>query len=58
MAKTQYSPGERVPDSGICEAVGPRGGSKVYETTVEEGEVFPPTKEPGDRWVYVRKTRH
>jgi hypothetical protein len=56
--KTNYSPGKIVPDSGICKAVGPRGGERDYQTIVEEGLEFPPTEQPGERWVYVKKTRH
>lgn len=59
MAKSsEFNPGEVVPNSGICRAIGPRGGDKKYETTVEEGERFPPTEQAGDAWVYIRKTRH
>jgi len=56
--KPIYRPGEIVPDSGICEAIGPRGGKRDYQTTVEENEVFPPTEQSGDQWVFIKKTRH
>jgi hypothetical protein len=56
--KKEFNPGEIVPASGICKAIGPRGGETGYETTVEEGERFPPTEESGDAWVFVRKTKH
>jgi hypothetical protein len=56
--KPAYSPGEPVPNSGICKAVGPRGGKRDYQTTVEEKEGFPPTEQSGDRWVYIKKTKH
>lgn len=58
MAKRTFSPGQIAEDSGICKAVGPRGGERDYQTTVEEGLEFPPTQEAGDRWVFVKKTEH
>jgi hypothetical protein len=56
--KPRFSPGEIANDSGICKAVGPRGGERDYQTTVEEGLGFPPTQQPGDRWEYLKKTKH
>ena len=39
MGKT-YKPGEKAPDSGQYEIVGPRGGHTGIERTVTKGETF------------------
>ena len=46
MKKT-YKPGEKVPDSGQFEIVGPRGGHTGIERTVTKGEPFPPPLKSG-----------
>jgi hypothetical protein len=48
-----HKPGTTVPDSGIVKVPGKPGGA-----TVVQGEPFPPTPKPGDKWVYVQKTPH
>lgn len=53
-----YKPGEIVPESGLYELTGPRGGSKGQEVTATKGEPFPPTPEPGLRYKLVISTRH
>jgi len=55
MSKKTYKPGETVPDSGIAQQIGPRGG-KGGHATVVSGEPFPPTAKPGSKWVIVKKT--
>lgn len=57
-SKGPFKPGERVPRSGQAEIVGPRGGGTGEERTVVEGEPFPPTPEPGQRFVIVDLTKH
>ncbi|MBI4539887.1 MAG: YjzC family protein [Gemmatimonadetes bacterium] len=58
MGKRTYSPGERAPRSGQYEIRGPRGGQTGKERTVTKGEPFPPTPEPGQKFVLVDPTRH
>lgn len=41
-------PGETVPDSGIYQEVGPRGGATPHMVTVNEGDPFPPSHGPGN----------
>lgn len=53
-----YRPGETVPESGLYELTGPRGGSKRQEVTATKGEPFPPTPEPGMRYKLVTLTKH
>ena len=57
MKKT-YKPGEKVPDSGQFEIVGPRGGHTGIERTVTKGEPFPPPLKSGQYFVLTDKTRH
>ena len=57
MADT-YNSGERAPYSGQVEIVGPRGGRTGEERTVVQGEPLPPTREAGQRFVYVDRTRN
>ena len=57
MAKS-YKPGVKVPYSGQAEIIGPRGGHTGVERTVVQGEPFPPTLEPGQRFIIVDRTRH
>ncbi|WP_084665559.1 YjzC family protein [Thermanaeromonas toyohensis] len=61
MSKKQnlFKPGEKAPESGQYEIVGPRGGKTPYgERTVVEGEPFPPTPEPGLKYKEVDPTKH
>lgn len=54
-----YKPGEKVPQSGQTEIVGPRGGKTgAGERTVVKGEPFPPTPKPGQKHVIVDPTKH
>ena len=54
-----YKPGEKVPDSGIYDVVGPRGGKTGESSrTNVTGERFPPTPQPGQKYVIREKTPH
>ena len=57
-----YKPGEKAPDSGVLEEVGPRGGKKAdgRRTVIERDERIPPTSEKGNSFAYKRgsKTTH
>ncbi|AFZ29771.1 hypothetical protein Glo7428_1198 [Gloeocapsa sp. PCC 7428] len=53
-----YKPGEIVPESGLYELTGPRGGTKGQEVTATKGEPFPPTPEPGMHYRLVTPTKH
>lgn len=46
MTKT-FKPGQSVPQSGLYEVKGPRGGDTHKEVTSAKGEIFPPTPKPG-----------
>lgn len=51
-------PGQKAPDSGQYEIVGPRGGDAGgKERTVVQGEPLPPTPKPGQKYRIVDKTR-
>jgi hypothetical protein len=59
MAKKLYKPGEKAPESGQYEIVGPRGGeTSEGARTVTRGEPFPPTPEPGQCYKLVDRTKH
>jgi hypothetical protein len=51
-------PGEKAPDSGQYERIGPRGGKTNQEVTVVKGEPMPPTPKPNQTYVIVDKTKH
>ena len=58
MAK-RYKPGEKVPDSGQYDVVGPRGGkTNEGERTAVTGEPFPPTPKPGQKYELADKAKH
>jgi hypothetical protein len=59
MSEELLKPGQKAPDSGQYEIVGPRGGKTGEgERTVVEGEPMPPTPEPGQRFRLVDPTKH
>ena len=58
MSKPTHKPGEKAPESGIYDVVGPRGGDRGHQVTVVEDEPFPPTQESGERYVLAKKTKH
>ncbi|WP_210404223.1 hypothetical protein [Chroococcidiopsis sp. TS-821] len=58
IANELYKPGEIVPESGLYELTGPRGGHKGQEVTATKGEPFPPTPEPGMHYRLVTPTKH
>ncbi len=58
MPKETHKPGEKAPDSGQYEITGPRGGRTGEERTVTKGEPLPPTREPGQKYIIVDKTKH
>lgn len=51
-------PGERSDRSGQYEIVGPRGRRTGVERTVTEGEPFPPTRRPGEKFMLADPTKH
>jgi len=57
MTKKPNKPGEEADRSGIYKVVGPRGGDTGVERTVVEGEPFPPTPEPRQKYVLRRPTK-
>ena len=52
-----FKPGERAPQSGQYQIIGPRGG-KGPERTIVRHEPMPPTPNPGSRYRLVDPTRH
>lgn len=56
MSKS-FKPGQKAPDSGQYQIVGPRGG-KGPERTVTKGEPLPPTPKGGSTYKLVDKTKH
>lgn len=53
-----YKPGEKAAKSGQYRVIGSRGGDTGVERTVTEGEPFPPTEKPGQRYELVDPTKH
>lgn len=53
-----FRPGQPAPRSGIVRIVGPRGGRTDQERTVVRGEPMPPTRRPGETFVYDRLTHN
>ena len=51
--KGTFKPGQKVPTSGQVRSVG-----SPTEKTVVEGERFPPTSRPGQKYVYTDVTKH
>ncbi len=57
MGKRAFKPGQKAPVSGQYGIVGPKGRRAGTERTVVKGKRFPPTPEPGQRYVLVDPTR-
>ena len=57
MAK-EFSPGQKVPDSGQYKIIGPRGGDTGKERTVVRREPFPPTPQAGQKYRLADRTKH
>lgn len=58
MSKTSgLKPGDKAPQSGQYQIIGPRGG-KGPERTVVRREPLPPTPAPGSTYRLVDPTRH
>lgn len=57
MKKTFFKPGEKAPTSGQYEMTGPRGGRTGTERTVTKNEPLPPTKQSGQSYILVDKTK-
>lgn len=55
-----FRPGQEVPQSGIYEERGPRGGTVPggAEVTATKGEPFSPTASAGNTYRLKRATRH
>ncbi len=51
-------PGQKAPESGQYEIVGPRGGKTGREVTVTKGEPLPPTPNAGQGYVLTDRTKH
>lgn len=56
-SKGPFKPGEKAPQSGQYEIIGPRGGRTGQERTVVQGEPFPPTPQPGQQYRLVDPTK-
>lgn len=57
--KPLLSPGQKAPNSGQYEIVGPRGGDKGgFERTVVKGEPLPPTPESGLKYTLVDPSKN
>ena len=56
--RDKLPPGTPAPESGQYMVVGPRGGDRGREITAVEGTRLPPTREPGEAYVLVDKTKH
>ena len=55
--KKTYKPGMIVPISGQYEVIGPRGGRTGIEVTSVKNEPFPPTPNPGCKYVLADETK-
>ncbi len=53
-----FKPGQTAPASGQYEIVGPRGGGTGVERTVVRGEPLPPTRQAGQGFKLVDRTKH
>jgi hypothetical protein len=51
-------PGEKAPQSGQYEELGPRGGRTGHEVTISKGERVPPTRQPGGAFTIVDPTKN
>ena len=52
-----FKPGEKVPDSGQYQIIGPRG-SKGAERTGVKGKILPPTPQKGSHYIIKDRTKH
>jgi len=57
-SKPTFRPGMISPFSGEAEVRGPRGGDTGREVTVDRGERFPPTPEPGQTYTVSRRAHN
>jgi hypothetical protein len=55
--KSGFKPGQKAPNSGQYQQVGPRG-RKGREVTSTKGEPFPPTTAPGSSYTLVDPTKN
>lgn len=55
--KSGFKPGEKAPNSGQYQQIGPRGG-KGPEVTVTKGEPLPPTQQPGSTYTLVDPSKN
>lgn len=53
-----FKPGERVPQSGLYEIIGPRGGDTKKEITAVKGKTFPPQPRSGETYKLAERARH
>lgn len=54
---TNFKPGQKAPNSGQYQEVGPRGG-KGREVTVTKREPLPPTTKKGSTYKLVDRTKN
>lgn len=55
--KPTHKPGQKSDRSGQYGIVGPRGGDTGIERTVVKGEPFPPTRQPGQKYILKDPTK-
>lgn len=56
--KQTFKPGMKSPFSGEVQIIGSRGGKTGHEVTVDRGEKFPPTPEPGQKYIVSRRAHN
>ena len=57
MTERNFKLGQKAPTSGQYEMIGPRGGHSGIERTIVKNEPFPPTRQSGQTYVLVDKTK-
>lgn len=55
--KSGLKPGQKAPNSGQYQEIGPRGGKKD-EVTIIKGKPLPPTDKPGSMYKLVDPTKN
>ena len=56
--KQKLKPGQKAPNSGQYEIVGPRGGGTGKERTIVKNEPLPPTPVKGQKYKLVDRTKN
>lgn len=53
----RLKPGQNTgPDGGIFAEVGPRGGLKCNYAAIPDNHTVPPTSQPGNSWLRIKRT--